>query len=347
MKCLRKLDTGPGNVRLVDLPKPRPQPGQVLVQVKRAGICGTDLHIFHGQFSKVRPPVTLGHEISGVVAEVGSNTASWTPGERVTVESEAATCGQCRFCQTGRTNLCPQRLALGYGQDGGFAEFVLVRESALHRLPDKVGFSEGSLCEPLAVAVHAVREVCHINPDSSVLITGPGTIGLLVLQLVHLAGARAFLAGLESDELRFEVAEKIGQKAVLRAGQEPIFRQVAQLCGQQGVDVAFECSGSSQALNEALQCLKPGGSLVQVGLFGTTVQIDFDQVVARELNLHGSFVHTRKNWEEALRLLRAGQIDLQSMISLELPIAEWRKAFEVAGQGRQLKVVLSVDNSEN
>lgn len=140
MKALRKLSDGPGNVEVVDVPRPIPSRLEVLISVERAGICGTDLHILHGRFPKVRPPVTLGHEFAGVVAEVGPGVDDWRLGERVCVESEAFSCGQGQYCQSGLTNLCPESLVYGYSKDGGFASFVIVRHNALHRLPGFVSF---------------------------------------------------------------------------------------------------------------------------------------------------------------------------------------------------------------
>ncbi len=347
MQCLRKFEKGPGHVGLAELPRPTPKPGQVLVQVKRAGICGTDLHILHGQFAKVKPPVTLGHEIAGVVAEAGLDGYHWKPGDRVTLESEAASCGKCFFCHTGRTNLCPERSALGYGQDGGFADFVLVRETALHRLPEHISFAEGALCEPLAVAVHAVQELATVDPDSTVLITGPGTIGLLVLQLVRLGGARAVLAGLESDAFRFQTAEQLGVDAVLTAGREPFARQLRRTLGRADVDALFECSGSPQALDEAVPCIRSGGFIVQLGLCGRPAELDLDQLVCRELRLYGSFVHTRATWEKAVDLLDTKRVTLKELISCELPLTDWRRAFEIAEQGKKLKVLFSLENDSS
>ncbi|MCF8042912.1 MAG: alcohol dehydrogenase catalytic domain-containing protein, partial [Desulfarculaceae bacterium] len=153
MKALRKLAGGEGNVELVDIPTSQPGPGQVLLKVKSVGICGTDLHIWEGRFDKVRPPVTLGHEFAGEVAELGAEVSGWQKGQRVVSESQASSCGACVYCDEGQSNLCPERLAYGYGVDGGMAEYAVVRAGGLHALPESVSFQQGAMVEPLAVAV--------------------------------------------------------------------------------------------------------------------------------------------------------------------------------------------------
>ncbi|MBU4574160.1 MAG: alcohol dehydrogenase catalytic domain-containing protein, partial [Proteobacteria bacterium] len=145
MKALRKLADGEGHVELVEVATPSPGPGQVLLKVKSVGICGTDLHIWEGRFDKVRPPVTLGHEFAGEVAGLGPEVAGWQVGQRVVSESQASSCGACVYCAEGQSNLCPERLAYGYGVDGSMAEYALVRASGLHRLPESVSFAQGAM----------------------------------------------------------------------------------------------------------------------------------------------------------------------------------------------------------
>lgn len=340
MKALRKLAGGPGGVELVEIPRPMPAEGQVLLEVVRAGICGTDLHILHGHFDKVRPPVTLGHEFAGRVAQVGPGVEGWRLGERVVSETVAHTCGRCLACRQGLSNLCPQRRAYGYSADGGFAEFVLVRPQGLHRLPEQVGFQEGALVEPLAVAVHAVLERARILAGESVLITGPGPIGLLALQVARHAGGRVLMLGVPGDQKRLALAQELGAEQVaLEQGDEPL-EAVRALAGPEGVDLALECAGAPAALGRCLQVVRRRGRVVQVGLFGRRSELAVDALTTREVTLLGAFAHHGRSWQKALRLLAERRVFLGPLISGDFPLERWQEAFRLTEQARGLKYLL-------
>jgi L-iditol 2-dehydrogenase len=346
MRCLRKLDFGKEGMRLSELPIPKPKKGQVLVKVKRAGICGTDIHIYHDEYEKVRMPVTLGHEISGIVAEVDTNAPSWKVGEKVVVESEAWACGECHLCKAGRTNLCQERLALGSSVDGSFADYVVVRESALHKFPDNITFSEGALSEPLAVAVHAVIDIGTINPGSEILIIGPGIVGLLIVQVCKLHKSKVFLAGISKDKNRLELARNFHVDAVINSDMESITDTISRVTENGKVDVVFECSGNDKAFNDALQCVKPGGTIIQVGLFGKAIRSTLDLSVTKEIIIKGSFAHIHKSWIESLDLLKRSQVDVKPLISSEYSIDEWEKAFQTVKNGEALKVLFNFDEQK-
>lgn len=322
------------------MPDPVPGEGQVLINVKRAGICGTDLHIYHGLFSKVRPPVTLGHEISGSVVAVGPGVSGWNPGDPVTVESEAFSCGKCQLCTSGFTNLCPDRLALGYGVDGGFATYLVARHTALHRLPEGISFLEGALCEPLAVAVHAVMERVDLQKGSWALITGPGPIGLLVLEVAHLAGGRIIIAGTRKDQVRLQIAADLGADAVIQVDRTDLGAQVETLTEGRGVSTAFECSGSGKALADCVECTARRGAIVQVGLFGGKVEADLDGIAMKEIELKGAFTHNHQTWNKAIALLASKAIDLRVLISGEFSIFDWEEAFRLSEEGAGIKYLL-------
>ena len=328
MKALRKTAQGPGHVEIVDVPEPVPQENQVRLRVAFGGICGTDLHIYHGKFAKVRPPVTLGHEVSGIVDAVGAGVTRWQPGDRVTVESEARSCGACEHCRSERANLCAERLALGYGVDGGFAEAIVVRQSALHRLPEGVSLEEGALCEPLSVAVHAVCERSRMQAGDSVLVTGPGPIGLLVLQVARAAGGRVIVTGTAQDSDRLRLAERLGAAAAVQVDLVDLRDQVDNLTQGEGVASAFECSGVAQAMRDCLRSVRSGGEIVQVGLYGDRILVDTDQFAIREITLRGAFVHTHETWNKAIELMLAGAVDLNALISGSFPISQWEDAFQ-------------------
>lgn len=340
MQALRKLGTGPGLVEVVDVPVPEPGAGQVLVQVKRAGICGTDLHMLHGGFSKVRPPVTLGHEFSGVVAGAGRDAAGWKPGDRVAIESEAFSCGQCPWCASGKTNLCPDRLAYGYSTDGGFAYYAAVRASGLHRLPEHVSFEEAALSEPLAVAVHAVIELAEAAAGERLLITGPGPIGLMTLQAAKSAGARVVVTGTQKDAARLEIAAKTGADHAVDSSSGGLAALIEDFTGGLGVDAALECSGTQAGLADCAALVKRGGRIVQVGLPGKPVQVDMDLLAFHEITLKGLFAHHHETWIKAVDLLTRRKVDLKPLVSGQFALKDWREAFRLSESGAGAKYLL-------
>ncbi len=276
MKAVVKTARGDGNVSLQDVRDPEPPPGHVLIAVEAAGICGTDIHIYHDEY-RSWPPVVLGHEFSGRIVGLGSGVTAFRAGDRVTSETHYSTCGACRSCREGRANLCMQRRSLGTAVNGAFAPLVEVPARNVHRLPDTVGFRAGALTEPLACVVHGVLDGGKILPGDVAVVSGPGTIGLLAVQVLRAAGARVFILGTEADEHRLCVASCLGAEETVVAASEAGRAAVERLTGGMEADLVAECSGSGAAACTLLDLVRRGGRYTQVGLFGKPVQWDLDQ----------------------------------------------------------------------
>jgi L-iditol 2-dehydrogenase len=340
MKAVRKLRRGVGHVALVDVDPPRPLEGEVLIRVQFAGVCGTDIHILHDLYPKAVPPITLGHEFCGVVAELGPNVQGWEVGARVTVESAAGVCRVCEYCKAGQTQRCDNREAFGSGRDGAFAPFVTMRQDGLYRLPEHVSFQEGALCEPLACAVHAVMERSAVEPGMTALVTGPGPIGLLVLQVAKAVGAKVVITGSRRDEERLKVAERLGADHCVPVDGEDLLPAVNGLTSGMGVDVAFECSGAAGGLKDCLRGVRKGGEIVQVGLFGHTLELNCDAFTFKEVQVKGSFTHNKGTWEKAIDLLKNRKVNLMFLVSKEFPLDQWQEAFRLFEEGIGLKYLL-------
>ncbi len=340
MKALRKLQRGAHNLEVVEIPPPIPQEGEAIVEVRYAGICGTDVHIFHDLYPKVHPPVTIGHEFCGVIVETGPNVYGWQLGERVTVNPLASFCGKCLFCCSGQIQLCQQRLSYGTNKDGGFAELVAVRQESLHRLPDHISFQEGALCEPLACAAHAVMEIGDTKPGKTVLITGPGTIGLSVLQVAKAVEATVITTGVERDEERLQLASRLGADHCIQILHQNPASLIFELTGGYGVDMAFECSGAMGGVNDCLSFVRKGGEIIQVGLFGKPPSLNYDEVILKEVQIKGSFGHNPGTWEKAINLLRNRKVDLRPLITGKFPLLDWEEAFKRLEKGGGLKYLL-------
>ena len=329
MLGVAKTAAGVGNVALVERPEPTVRPGHVVLEVVGAGICGTDLHIWDDEFPS-EPPVTMGHEVSGVVLEVGDGVEAWSAGDRVVSETYFSTCGQCEWCRSGRLNLCLERRSIGSREDGAFAPLLLVPARGLHRIPDWLDGHAASLTEPLACVCNCLLDPQVAQPGDSVLVVGPGPVGLLAAQVARASGGEVHVRGAPRDEARLAKARELGfETSVAGASEAP-----------EGFDVVVECSGSAAGIAFALEAAARGGRFVQVGLAGKPVAIPFDLVCYRELAVTSGNASTPQSWRRALELIEARQVDLPSLVSEVVPLAEWERAFAATREGSGIKFVL-------
>jgi L-iditol 2-dehydrogenase len=344
VKALVKTTAGPGGLELRELPDPFPGPGQVVMAVRAAALCGTDVHIAHGTFP-VRPPLVPGHELAGVVAAVGPGVAGVRVGERITTETDATVCGACAYCRAGDQHLCPARTAIGTTAGGGLADFVAVPASGIHALPAGVDFACGALTEPLAVAVRAVIERAAVRAGEEVVVVGPGTIGLLVAQVARSCGANVVVAGLERHTDRFRLARALGIERTF-ALDVPVERDAAAR-GRDGlgVETVFECSGARDGIEAGLGILRKGGRLVQVGFTGgERVSLDLDAIVNRELSIIASRGKRPTSFRIALDLIASRQVVLEPLITHRYRLEAWEAAFAMAARGGT-KVVVELDGT--
>jgi L-iditol 2-dehydrogenase len=339
MKAVVKTAPGVGNIEVLDIAEPEAPAGHVKIAVRAAGICGTDLHIYHDEF-RTFPPVVLGHEISGQVAEVGQGVERVHPGDRVTTETYFSTCGVCRFCRSGRINLCPHRRSIGSAVNGGFTSYLIVPESNVHLLPNGVSYLAGALTEPLACVVHGALELPRLLPGDLAVIAGPGAIGLLTLQVVRAAGARAIVLGTDADAHRLHMASDLGAEAVLNVQRDDYRAAIEERTDGLGADIVYECSGAGPAAAMLLELVRRGGRYAQIGLFGKPVAWDLDMVCYKELGVTGSNASVPSAWERALALMAEGSVLTEPLVSEVFPLTEWRTAFDVFERRSALKTVL-------
>ena len=306
-----------------DVPAPRISGDEVLIRVRACGICGSDVHGMDGSTGRRRPPIIMGHEAAGVIAEVGMQVKGWKVGERVTFDSTIF-CGACWYCQRGFVNLCDHRRVLGvscedYRQHGAFAEFVAVPERVLYHLPDSVSFEQAAMVEPVSVAVHAVGRT-PVSLGDTAVVMGAGMIGLLVVQALRVAGCGKIIAvDLEPDKLR--LALELGADISLKADECDVVETVRSLTQGRGADVAVEAIGLSPTINTAVASLRKGGTLTLVGNFRPTVEIPLQAVVTRQLTLAGSCASSGE-YPACLELLGRRAIDTDPLVSATPPLAE-------------------------
>lgn len=340
MKAIVKYAKGDGNIELREMPEPEPHKKEVRIKVESAGICGSDLHIYHGDIQiPMNPPFVIGHEFAGVIDKVGGETDRWKEGDRVTAENSHTVCGSCRYCRTGNYNLCPDRLATGYAFDGAFARYCVVPEERVHKLPDNIDFISGALSDPVACACHAVLDLTGIRVGETVLITGPGPMGLLCLQLAKSSGTKVILAGKDKDIKRLELGKKLGADFTVDVDTCNLVEVVKEVTHGFGVDVILECSGSAQAARAGFELVRKQGKYTQVGLFSSPIEIDFSQIAYKEIQVTGSFSQKYLAWEEALSLLSQGKIDVKPLITDVMALTDWEEGFRKFEEGEAIKVI--------
>ncbi|MCL2376236.1 MAG: zinc-binding dehydrogenase [Defluviitaleaceae bacterium] len=328
MKGLVKYAAGPGNMEIRDVAEPTAAPGQIKIAVNYAGVCGSDLHIYHSDIAiPVRPPVVVGHEFSGTIAEIGEGVAGFKIGDRVVSQTAYEYCGTCHYCHTGYFNLCPHRRTLGYWFDGIFAPYTVVPAARVMKIPENVSDISAAMSEPLACVCHAAYDLCRIVPGDVVLVTGPGAIGIMAAQVAKAHGAKVVISGMAVDAPRLELAKQLGADFAVNVEKEDLAEVVMTATAGNGADVVLECAGVAPAIDSALNLIKRQGYFVQIGLPGEKIPFDVSKIAFKELKFTGSLGSRRSSWEQSLALQAAGMVKLEPMADVILPLEQWQEAF--------------------
>ncbi|RWC36621.1 MAG: iditol 2-dehydrogenase [Mesorhizobium sp.] len=312
---------GVGNIALREVGKPAAGPDDLLVRIEACGVCGNDRHLFHGEFPCM-PPVTLGHEFSGIVEAIGTAVSGFSVGDRVTGDPNIA-CGSCPHCRAGRFNLCHNLIAIGIRRDGGFAEYVVLPQKQAFSLPKDLKPTHGAFCEPLGCCLHGL-DLAQIRPGSSVAVLGGGVIGLLTVQLARLAGATTIILSTRQASRR-ALAEELGATATVDPSACDIIDTVVGASGLMpgGVDVVFECAGVRETVEQSMRLAKAGGKVVIVGVMPQGMKAEFEpfDLLFRELRVLGSFLNPFMH-RRAADLIASGAIEIDKLISRHVTLEE-------------------------
>jgi threonine 3-dehydrogenase len=341
VKAIRKSSAAPG-LELVEVPVPEVGGGEVLIRVLRTGICGTDVHIRSWDAwaaRTLRPPLVVGHEIAGEVAEVGAGVDTVAVGDIVSVEGHIV-CGRCRNCRAGRRQLCPNTVSVGVNRDGGFAEYVVVPASNVWRHRPDIDLDVAAIFDPFGNAVHSALSFPVLGED--VLVTGAGPIGIMAAAVVRHAGARHVVITDVSD-YRLQLARQLGVSLAVDPRESDLEGVVRELGMKEGFDVGLEMSGAPDALHSMLGAMANGGRIALLGLpSGESEKVAFDwvRIITSMLTIKGIYGREMfETWYAMSVLVEAG-LDISPVITHRFPYTEFDEAFDVAAQGRCGKVIL-------
>jgi len=342
MKAVVKYGKGKGLVEIREVPEPKIKEDEVLIEVKAVSVCGSDLHIYHDSHP-YWPPMILGHEFSGVIAEVGKEVKDWNVGDRIVTETRTGSCGICYTCQSGHPQACEQKRPYGIGIDGAYTKYVAGPARLLHRLPDSISFEAGAVIEPMAVCITSIIERSQLQAGESVVITGPGPIGLISLTIAKAAGARMVaVTGTNADEgMRFQKARELGADVTINAEKENPIERVLQLTGWLGSDILIETSGSGKAISQAFEMVRRYGRVCAIGISGKEeVPIPYDRGIFKALRYDFCFSSSWTAWEKAIGMISKGLLPAEKLITHKLPLEKWEEAFHLLENLQAAKVIL-------
>lgn len=321
---------------------PTPKEGEALLKIKAVGICGSDIHTYFGKHPFVHPPLILGHEASGEIVSFGPGDHSGlSVGDRVVIRPQR-TCGKCRPCREGRYNICEKLNVLGCLSDGASSEYFAVETSILYKIPDYLSFAEGTVLEPLAVGVHAVKRGGD-PAGKNILVCGGGTIGNVVAQAAKGLGAKNVMIT-DISEFKLELARKCGISHTINVGKQDLQKEIKNILGDEEIDLILECSAVESVLNQAIDIAPKGISIIIVGVFEDMPKVDMAAVQDREYSLIGTLMYTHEDYVDAIALAADKKVDLQSLITKSFPFDEYDKAYKYVEENRYTvqKVVIEV-----
>jgi len=330
----------PGKIEIYEVPAPVPGPGEVLLRIQRIGVCGSDIHVYHGKHPLTSYPVVQGHEFSAVLEAVGPGVSGLTPGTKVTSMPQIV-CGECAPCRRGDYHICDKLKVQGFQAPGCAQELWVTSAHTIIPLPANFTFEQGALVEPASVAVHAVARAPKLA-GRRVVVLGAGTIGNLVAQTAHSEGAQVLITDL--SDYRLGVARQCGLAATSNPNEESLAHAVEHVFGKDGFDVAFECVGVEATITAAVANIQKGGTLIIVGVFSDKPLLDLATVQDRELNLRGTLMYLRADYLRAVELIASGGIKTEPLVSKHFSIDNYIEAYRFIDQfgDKSMKVVIDV-----
>lgn len=330
----------PERVVIRDVERPVPGAGQVLIKVRRIGICGSDIHAYYGKHPYIRCPIVQGHEFSGIVAEVSPGVKGLAPGDTVTVMPQLV-CGQCHPCRHGDYHICNELKVIGCQADGAAAEFIAVDSGLVVKLPEGMSFEAGAMVEPVAVGAHAVGRLGSVE-GMNILVLGAGPIGNLTAQVAKGQGARSVMITDVSD-FRLGIARDCGMEHGVNTRSEDLPSALDRVFGPDRADAILECVGAQKTIEQAVLAARKGTDIVVVGVFADKPIVDLGLVQDHELRLIGTLMYKAEDYDTAVALIQKGKVNLKPLMSRHFPFREYAEAYRFIEKDRERTMKVFID----
>lgn len=339
---LQEVMTAPKEIIFQEVPIPEPANNQLLLKIRRIGICGSDIHVYHGLHPFTKYPVTQGHEVSGEIVKLGADVKNFQVGQKVTVEPQVY-CGECYPCTHGKYNLCENLKVMGFQTTGTASEFFAVDASKVTPLPDDMSFDDGAMLEPLAVTVHAAKRFPDIK-GAKVAILGCGPIGILLAQSAKALGAEKVLITDVSD-VRLELAKKVGVDFTVNTRNKDFGDAMVEVFGKDKADVIYDCAGNDITMGQAIKYARKGSTIILVAVFGKMANVDLAVLNDHELDLNTSMMYTHVDYLDAIKFVNEGKIQLAPLQTKHFPFKEFLAAYQYIDANREttMKILIDVD----
>ena len=342
---VQQVMTAPKKITFHEVPIPEPEEDQVLVKIMRIGICGSDIHVYHGTHPFTSYPITQGHELSAKVVKLGSKVTGLQVGQKVTIEPQVY-CGHRYPCTHGKYNLCQSLKVMGFQTTGTASEYFAVSASKVTPLPENLTYNEGAMIEPLAVTVHAAKRFPELA-GAKVAILGAGPIGILLAQSCKALGASQVMITDVSDQ-RLDLAKQVGVDHVVNTSKKNFGTAMEEAFGPDLADVIYDCAGNDTTMGQAIQFARKGSTIILVAVFGKMATVDLAVLNDHELDLNTSMMYRHEDYVDAIRLVSEGKIQLKPLMSKHFAFRDYLSAYEYIDNNREatMKVLIDVDPSE-
>lgn len=338
---LKQVMTQPGVIEFVEVPVPDVAPHEALVRIEKIGICGSDIHVYHGKHPFTPYPVTQGHEVSGIIEKLGNSVSGLHIGQKVTIEPQV-TCGKCHPCRHGKYNLCEELKVMGFQTTGTASRYFAVDAEKITPLPASFSLEDGAMIEPLAVAVHAVRRAGDVT-GKDIVVLGAGPIGNLVAQTAKSMGARRVMITDISD-LRLKLAEKCGIDVCINTREKDFNEALLEVFGPDKADICYDCAGNDITMNQAIRNVRKGSTIILVAVFASMACVDLAVANDHELDINSTMMYRHEDYVEAIRLVDANLIQLRPLVTARFAFQDYLKAYQYIDTHREetMKVLINV-----
>lgn len=337
---LQQVMTAPGVIEFHEVPMPKAGKGQVVVKIMKIGICGSDIHVYHGKHPFTKYPVTQGHEVSGSIYELGEGVTGFSIGQKVTIQPQIF-CGKCYPCTHGKYNLCEELKVMGFQDTGTASQYFAVDASKVTLLPETMDFNEGAMIEPLAVACHAVCRAGNVK-GMKIAVLGAGPIGNLVAQATKAMGAQSVMITDISD-VRLKKAAECGIDFVCNTKNTDFGEAMLEYFGPDKADVIYDCAGNDTTMGQAIKYARKGSTIILVAVYAGMANVDLAVLNDHELDLNTTMMYRNEDYLEAIRLVEEEKIKLRPLMTKTFCFKDYLQAYQYIDENRETAMKILID----